>query len=226
MHLRVLRGGKGSVVRGDHDQERVRRRRDERPFTGEHLVEHHADGEDVRLRRDRFAHRLLGGHVRRRAREHAGVAILAGVHVQRDAEIEHARSSGGIDDDVARLEVAMDDAVLVRSSRGASDVGRNPYCGARRQRAVGENAEEVGPLDELHRIIRVLVEREADVEDAHDPRITDARRDEGLAHSSSLSIGGWRSVAWTFTATRRSKRCSTASQTTPMPPRPMGRTRS
>jgi hypothetical protein len=107
-------------------------------------------------------------------------SLGAGIHVERDAEVEHVSAPRRVDDDVARLEVPVDDAVLVRGGRGASDVGGNGDGRARRERTVGEEAEEIGPFDELHRIVRMLVEREADVEHAHDPRIADARRDERL----------------------------------------------
>ena len=45
----------------------------ERPFAGEHLVQHHAKGENVRAPVGCLAHCLLGRHVGGSAHNHAGL---------------------------------------------------------------------------------------------------------------------------------------------------------
>ena len=74
----------------------------------------------------------------------------------------------------------MDDAVLVRGRGRTRDVRGDAERGAGGEGAVGDDAGEVGPVDELHRVVRVLLESDADVEHADDAGVADARGDEGL----------------------------------------------
>ena len=95
----------------------------ERHRPGEHLVEDDADRVDVGLRADRVALRLLGREVLRGAQDRPRLR-----HVRRarpgDAEVGDLRAVLGVDDDVVRLEVAVDDPALVREARGAQDLDR------------------------------------------------------------------------------------------------------
>ena len=93
-------------------------------LAGQHLVGHGtervhiAPGADVAL-----AHRLLGRHVGRRAEGHAGLghATAAGLlHGERDAEVgDEGRAV--LQQDVLRLDVAVDDALAVGVVEGRGD---------------------------------------------------------------------------------------------------------
>jgi hypothetical protein len=146
----------------------------------EHLVEQDPDGEDVGLGRDRETEHLLGRHVSGRSGDRAGKSIGRGLHVECDAEVDDPRAPGGVDDDVSWLEVAMDDAARVGGGRGARDVCRDAYGAPRHHRPLAQDRPEVDAFDELHRVVGLIVERVADVEDAHDARIADLRGDERL----------------------------------------------
>ena len=82
----------------------------ERLATGQELIEHDAQAEDVRTAVDPvpLAPGLLGAHVGRGADE---LALLAAIVVpQRQPEVSHPRLALEIDEDVGRLDVAVDQA--------------------------------------------------------------------------------------------------------------------
>ena len=115
----------------DHGRRVVAR---ERRLAGDQLVQHAAERVEVGPRRHLAAERLLRRHVGHRADDHA-------VHrqprlLERDGEAEVAdlgRAVGG-EPDVAGLEVAVDDAVLVRVGEPAADALRDLERALDRQR--------------------------------------------------------------------------------------------
>ena len=133
------------------------------PPAGRHLEEDHAERVDVGTRIDGFATHLFGCHVRQRsgnlARRLGGGLIDIGDRARqlRDAEIQHFRPALRRDDDIGRLEVAMDDAALVRffesgghvaGKRDDLSLGQRPggdALGERRSRDVLHD-EEVDPV--------------------------------------------------------------------------------
>ena len=90
----------------------------------EHLVEHDAERVDVGLPVDVVAERLLGRDVVRRA-EHAAVGGQP-LLLQRagDAEVGDLGGALLVDEDVLRLDVAVDDAARVRGAERAGDLDR------------------------------------------------------------------------------------------------------
>ena len=109
--------------------DRLRRGSGERRLAGQHLVGHAPERVDIGARRDLpLAHRLLGTHVVRGAEGHAGLghpgaAGLAGR--QRDTEVGHQRATV-VQQDVLRLDVAVDHPVAVGVVERAGDLGRDP----------------------------------------------------------------------------------------------------
>jgi hypothetical protein len=96
----------------------------ERRLAGEHLVEHAAERVDVGGRPDLVPRRLLGGHVHRRPDRHARLReLLTGgiVGRARDAEVGDERVLAR-EEDVLRLDVAVDDPLLVRVVERAADL--------------------------------------------------------------------------------------------------------
>ena len=92
-----------------------------RRVADEHFVHHAAERVDIRSRVElALAHRLLGAHVCRRAETHPclGHSAAAGLaRGQRNAEVRDHRVPA-VQQDVLRLDVAMDHAVLVRVLQG------------------------------------------------------------------------------------------------------------
>ena len=113
------------------------RRALERRAAGEHLVEDRAQGVDVGGGRDvgGRAAGLLGGHVARRAHDVAGAgqARLA-LHQLGQAEVGDLRDALVGEHDVGRLDVAVDDPVLVGVVEGPGERLDQPRGLARRLR--------------------------------------------------------------------------------------------
>ena len=110
-------------------------RRGERLHAGEHLVHDGAGGEEVGARRDGRGLDLFGRHVVRRAdeRTRGGEARM---QRPRDAEVGDLGRSFGGEEDVGRLDVAMDDAFRVRVGEAAQQIGGD----AERPRRAGADA--------------------------------------------------------------------------------------
>jgi hypothetical protein len=123
----------------------------ERYGAGQHLVEHDADRIQVGALIDRCATRLLGREVLRGPDDRAGLGHLARPRA-RDPEVRHLQAAVGVDENVVRLDVAVDDALSVREADGAEDlagVGDRALDGQRATRE--DQLLERPPLDVLHR---------------------------------------------------------------------------
>ena len=98
----------------------------------EQLVEDRADGEDVAPVIDLRTRDLLGRHVIERAEHHARLRH-ARVGQARDAEVEDLERAFGGDDQVGRLDVAMDDAGVVRVGEAGAQLVDVLQLGRERQ---------------------------------------------------------------------------------------------
>ncbi len=104
---------------------------------GEQFVQDHAKTVDVRRRRHAAAIHLLRTRVARRvrrARLREVVPIRARVaeHLG-DSEIQKLHASGSIDENVARLQIAMDHQILVREENGLAHLARRGRVARRRR---------------------------------------------------------------------------------------------
>jgi hypothetical protein len=120
--LAILRHGRG-LLRDDLHYDLLRGAADVRRLAGQHLVQHAGQRVDVAARADLLlCRRLLGTHVVRRAETQARLRhppARRRTHCQRDAEVRH-HGATLVQQDVLRLDVAMDDAVAVRVVEGVS----------------------------------------------------------------------------------------------------------
>jgi hypothetical protein len=167
----------------------------------EHLVQDHAEGEDVAAHVDRrhVAARLLRAHVRDGAADHAlmGERAVLGVlgGQPREAEVEdlhHRRRGFGVallgrrHDDVQGLQVAVDHAALVRVVHSVGDRAEHlePLRDLlRRQRASagGEPLVERLSAHQLHREVVVPVGRVPRLVDRGDVGVPESAERLGLA---------------------------------------------
>ena len=95
----------------------------ERRSAGQHLVQHHAEGVDVGARVQVLTGGLLGAHVLGRAETHARLrqpTAFPSTPGQRDAEVGHHRPAV-VEQDVVRLDVAVDQAMVVGVVERAGD---------------------------------------------------------------------------------------------------------
>ena len=153
----------------------------ERLAAGEHLVEHDAEGEHVRRRGDFGADQLLRSHVADRAHGHARAGahergcIFAPVLAELgQAEIENLRVAVRRDDHVLRLDVAVDDAGLVRGGQGRGDLCADFDDVGDRHRAAANALAERLAIDHLHGDEAKVVMR-ADLVDVSDVRVMERR---------------------------------------------------
>jgi hypothetical protein len=113
---------------GDH---RLRARARDRRLAGEHLVEHRGERVDVAACVDSTVARcLLGRHVLRRAEREPRLreSIATGfLHGERDAEVGEHRLTL-LDEDVLRLDVAVDELLAVRVVQRTRHLLRDREC--------------------------------------------------------------------------------------------------
>ncbi len=130
-------------------------------LAGEHLVEDDRQRVDVAARVEHLALRLLGRHELRRAEDHAllrehdraGPQLALG-HLG-EAEVEHlgvvAQAAVGGEEDVLRLEIAVDDPLEVRLLEGAAALDEDGHRALGRERALlADHLVQVLALQVLH----------------------------------------------------------------------------
>ena len=124
----------------------------ERQLAGQQLVEDDAEAVDVAAGVDpvRLAAGLLGAHVGRRAQHLAveGHRRLVGLALGQ-AEVHQVRPAVVVEHDVRRLDVAVDDAVVVGVVQGLGDLGDQLGRVAERDRPVPQPVGQGLALDEL-----------------------------------------------------------------------------
>jgi hypothetical protein len=117
---------------------------------GEHLVEHHAEREEVGPVVHLLALDLLGRHVVGRAQELPLLGEVRAVEAG-DPEIGDLDLVVGGDEDVRRLDVAVDHPVRVRVVEGVAHLRDGVQHEGERQRLVALQQQlEVGPPHVLH----------------------------------------------------------------------------
>ena len=142
----------------------------ERLATGQQLVEHDAQTEDVAAAIDpmSLATGLFGTHVGRRPGVLRSFADVLFPECQ--PEINDVRLAVVADQDVARLHIPMDESLLVGVMQGVSD-GRDQFGGFPiLEPLLLEPRGEVGPLDVLRDDVAGAVLRAADIIHRNDVR--------------------------------------------------------
>ena len=123
----------------------------ERQVAAEHLVEHHAQAVDVGAAVDpvRLARDLLGRHVRRGAGDDAELGAARPRLVEAEPEVHEDGAAIRREDDVRRLDVAVDDEPGVGVGQGVGHGGGDPGR-LRPGRAVAlQPPAEVGAFEEI-----------------------------------------------------------------------------
>jgi len=131
----------------------------ERPRSAEHLAQDRAEAEDVGARIDGRAVDLFRRHVCRRAGEALAQFVAPGLRPVRgrlqdgDAEIEDLERAVGGDEEVVRLDVAVDDALLVGRGQPARQLQREVQGAFGRKRAASQAlAQRLAAQQFLHEV--------------------------------------------------------------------------
>jgi len=141
----------------------------ERNLAREQLVEHAPEGIDVGLFVDRLPAGLLRRDVVARAHDRPGDRHPVDVDCMGDAEISDLRPPVAVEEDVLRLDVAVDEALVVREGEPARDLQRQLDRLANRQRpfAVDELLQvlsiDVLEDDELATVLLTAVDHRDDI---------------------------------------------------------------
>ena len=157
-------------------------------FAGQQFVKQHAEAvkvaAGVNVQRAHF--RLLRAHVSRRAdelfvgREHRVVGQPLAIRRFGDSEINHLRHGHAVEhryQDVRRLDIAVDDALLMRMLNGIADLDEQiqPLAGIEAVFvAVSRNPH---PAHEFHHKVRAARFRSAGIENPGDAQLDDFERD-------------------------------------------------
>jgi DNA-binding NtrC family response regulator len=167
------------------------------PHTRERLVEHDADGVDVGATVDlpRRAE-LLGSHVARRAdrgvsrRERA--VDIARIREVRDAEVEDANpffaARIALYEEIARLEVAMDDPEIVRGDQSRARRNQEPRDPLERDGTARDHRRERLTSEQLHQYIGRAVLELACIDRLHDGGTLHDRRHARFAYETSAVL--------------------------------------
>ena len=181
-----------------------------RRLAQQQVVERRAERVDIRaLVRGRAA-QLLRRHEAGRAVDHAGAGLdrvgvvgprrdqrdradlgLGLAHHLREAPVDHDGLAELADEDVRRLDVAVDDAALVRVRdrvRRRDDVGDQAEPLGERGGLPDDGLERL-PLDLAHHVERRMAGPGAGVVDRHDRRMLEARGDPDLALEAGERVG-------------------------------------
>ena len=158
----------------------------ERELLGETDVEQHTERVLIALGPHLAVH-LLGRKVLRRSEDLPFLREIDGHRRLGDAEVEHldlgARVRVG-QEDVARLEIAMNDAELVAGAERGADAQhhvRHVLDGQRRFRLL-EQHPEVAPPQVLHHQVGRAVVGHAEVDDLNDVAVVHLGRGQRLPH--------------------------------------------
>ena len=186
------------LVAGDRGHHLDRRLAEERPGSRQHLEQHQAEREEVRAVVERQVAGLFRRDVLRRTHYHPGrgeAAALAeqlgaGFRLEQlgDVEVEDLHPPFAGDEDVVGLEIAVEDALLVRRREAAGDLDRVVDRLARLDRAGVHLGAQRSPDEELgHQVARLVLL--AEVVDGDEVRMVQPAGGAGLELESLQLLG-------------------------------------
>ena len=165
--------------------------------------------------------RLFRRHVVRRAENRQRLREIAfALQPFRKAEVAHERFAGGIEKDISRLQIAMQNSVLVRKRDRACKLRGQCRCLARFVAIVVDSCRERSAIRELHAIKRRAVVLRPRRRSGR--MLSWSRLAAASASARKRSIGTWRvqcAGKIIFSATMRDGVRCLARYTMPIPPR-------
>ena len=150
----------------------------------------------------RIGQHLLGAHVGQRPHELSQIGLARGLGIgiggARHAEIDDLGLAGLIHQDVARFQIAMDDAPLVRMVHGFADLDHQLQPLPRAQVVRLGIPQQRRALNELHGEIRLRAESAiggAGFIDLRDAGMVQAAERLGFVLEAPQQLAGWRGRA-------------------------------
>src|SRR6266540_580729 len=147
---------------------------DDRGLAGERFVHEHAEGVEIGSRLDAGADALLGSHVFGRSQRVAFLGEALGRGELRHAEVENLGPAIVAQEDIARLQVAVDDPFFVSGAQGSTNLDEDGNRETRRDDA--RSGQLVGQADsakEFHHDIDAAVRHLVEVERSDDVGMLD-----------------------------------------------------
>ena len=162
---------------------------DERQAAGQHLEQDDAQGVDVAAAVQRLGAHLLRTHVAGRAQRRAGLRYGRARFIQQldDAEVGQVGAAGGVEEDVGRLHVAVDDALAVGAVERAGNAGQQGHFARRTRPAlqpVGQRAAGQVGHDQIG-----LAEVFPVAQNGHNGRVAQPLQHVGLALKALAEAG-------------------------------------
>jgi hypothetical protein len=105
------------------------------------------------------------------------------IHQLRQTEVGNFHSPPRVDQNVFRLDVSMDDPLVVRELQGLTDLGHDPESLFGLEPPIADERPEVHAIDEFHNEIEVLV-RSAEIIDVHNVGMVEFGQSPRLARES------------------------------------------
>ena len=154
-------------------------------------MEHDAERVDVGARGHRVAAHLLRARALERHRAHDGHGPLfwrAGIRIDqlRDSEVEELGHTAGADEDVAGLQVTMDDEMLMGVLHRRAHLEKEREAGVDRQAVDVAVSIDGQAIDVLHHEIRCAVVRGPAIDQSRDVGVIEVREDLPLVTESLL----------------------------------------
>ncbi len=164
----------------------------ERAFAREHFVQHQPERVHVGPRRDLAPFLLFRRHVAWRSRDLGRVAPLVGEI--RETKVRDAGATSSVDQDVGRLQIAMQNAAVVCRRETGAELACELERLVRWQPAnAPQQRREILAVDVLHRE-EVLAADFADVVDAAHVRMGDLPREPDFLMEARQPVGAMRDI--------------------------------
>lgn len=181
------------LLRQDAHQHRRDMIGDEGRLAGQTLIEHATERKQVGRRGQRpYAARLFRSHILRRTHHHSGVSHgVRRSDATRDAKVQELGTADIAADqkEVGGLEIAMNDAALVRPGEGGEDLRQEGQAVGQRQRAAQEPQPKVFPVQPLHGEEMLALGCLTMSNMSDDARVVQLRQDLGFASEALPLIG-------------------------------------
>jgi hypothetical protein len=187
---RQRRGQRRRRRRGDQRRHRI----GEPTQPGDRLVQHDAEGVDVDPAVDVLAAGLLGRHVAGRAESRAAGGQPDAIGQLGDAEVEDLDPASGGEQEIGRLEVAMDHPGRVHRRHRRERVPHQRHRARWCQRPTREHRRQRLAVDPLHDHVRAAIGDDAGGEGRDDAVVTDpiggARLVDEALGGRRIEVGG------------------------------------